>query len=85
MTIYIVFFSCEKLKQSAKQWTLPPQLTAGENQSKRKERLVLEPWQRSKNVMEHESDDDINYNWCDRNGPQRLGKGSGKVGNQRMS
>ena len=38
-----------------------------------------------KNVMEHESDDDTNYNWCAQNISQRLGKGAGRVENPRTS
>ena len=36
-------------------------------------------------VMEHESDGNANYNWCARNGPQRFGKGTGRVENLRTS
>ena len=32
-------------------------------------------------IVEHEGD--TNCNWCARNGPQRLSKGAGTVGNQR--
>ena len=32
--------------------------------------------------MEHESNGDTICNWCTRNGPQRLGKGTGCLGNQ---
>ena len=34
--------------------------------------------------MEHEGESDTNCNWCIQNNPQRLGKGVGRVGNQRM-
>ena len=33
--------------------------------------------------MEHEGDHDANCNWCSLNDPQRLGKGSGGVGNRK--
>ena len=32
--------------------------------------------------MEHEGDADANGNWCTWNGPQRLGKETGKIGRQ---
>ena len=32
--------------------------------------------------MEHESDGDINCNWCTRNSHQRIGKGTGRIGNK---
>ena len=35
--------------------------------------------------MEHEGDGDTNCNWCIRNNPQRLGNGTGKLGNKRTS
>ena len=35
--------------------------------------------------MKHESNGDTNYNWSARNGPQRLGKGTGRAGNQKAS
>ena len=35
---------------------------------KPKERQVLGPCQRTKNVMEHDGDGDSNYEWCTRNG-----------------
>ena len=35
--------------------------------------------------MEHKSDDDTSYNWCTQNGPQRLGKGTVRVGDQRKN
>ena len=35
--------------------------------------------------MEHENNGDINYDKCTWNGPQRLGKGTGRVGNQRTN
>ena len=36
-------------------------------------------------TMKHEDDNNINYNWCTLNNPQRLGKGTGGLGNQRTS
>ena len=35
--------------------------------------------------MEHEGDSDTNYDWCARNNPQRLDKGTGRRRNQRTS
>ena len=35
--------------------------------------------------IEHESNGNTNCNWCTRNGPQKLGKGTGRAGNQRTS
>ena len=35
--------------------------------------------------MEHEGDGDTNYNWYARNNPKRLGKGTGRLENQRSS
>ena len=35
--------------------------------------------------MEHERDSDTNCNWYAQNRPQRLSKGSGRVGNRRMN
>ena len=34
--------------------------------------------------MEHKSDSDTNYSWCAQNGPQKLGKETGRAENQRM-
>ena len=33
--------------------------------------------------MEHESNGDTNCNWCTWNNPQRIGKGTEKLGNKR--
>ena len=35
--------------------------------------------------MERESDSDINSNWCVRYSHQKIGKGTGKLGNKKMS
>ena len=35
--------------------------------------------------MEHEGDGDTNCNWCTWNNPQRIGKGTGRLGNNRTS
>ena len=32
--------------------------------------------------LEHEGDNDTNYNWCTWNDPQRIGKGTGRLGNK---
>ena len=64
-------------KQSTPPQKTPPNKTNNKNKQKNKtkERQVLRPYQRTNNVMEYESDDDTNYDWCTRNSPQRLGKG----------
>ena len=49
-------------------------------QRKLKEKQVLRPHQRT---MEFESNSDINCNWCTVS--KRFGKGTGRVGNQRMN
>ena len=36
-------------------------------------------------IEEHESNDDTNCNWCTWNGPQKLGKGVGRVENRRTN
>ena len=46
-----------------------------------KERQLLGPCQKTKKAVEHESNDDTNYNWRAWNGSQRLQKGTGRVGN----
>ena len=33
--------------------------------------------------MEHKGDDDTNCNWCTWNNPQRIGIGTGRLGNKR--
>ena len=38
-----------------------------------------------KKAMEHEGDGDTDCNWCTRNNPQRIEKGTGRFRNQRMS
>ena len=35
--------------------------------------------------MEHGGDGNTNYNWCTRKNPQRIGKGTGRLRNQRTS
>ena len=50
-----------------------------------KEIQVLRPCQRTKKVMEHESDSGTNSNWCARNDPERLDKWAGRIGNRRTS
>ena len=35
--------------------------------------------------MDHESDDDINCNWCSRYSHQRIGTGTGRLGNKKTS
>ena len=54
-----------------------------ENQRKQKERQVLRSCQRTKKAMEYESDSDTNRYWYTRNNSQRLGKGIGRVSNQK--
>ena len=50
---------------------------------KRKERQVLGPCQKTKKAVEHEGDVDTSCNWHTWDGPQRLVKGVGRVGNRR--
>ena len=54
------------------------------NQRKQKDK-VLRPCQRTKKAVEHEGDGDTTYNWHARNGPQKLEKRAGRVGNQRKN
>ena len=54
-----------------------------ENQSKRKERQVYGPCLRTEKAMKH--DGDASCNKCTRNGPQRSGIGTGRVGNKKTS
>ena len=56
-----------------------------ENQRKQKERQVLEPRKRTKKAVGHEGDGDANCNWHTWNSPQRLCKGTGRVGSQRVN
>ena len=35
--------------------------------------------------MEHEDDSNTNCNWCSWSNPQRIGKGTGRLGNKRTS
>ena len=35
--------------------------------------------------MKHKGDGDTNYGWCTRNNLQRIGKGTGRLGNKRIS
>ena len=46
---------------------------------KRKKRQLLRPCQRTEKAVEHETDGDTNCNWCTWNGPQRIGKRTGRV------
>ena len=62
-----------------------PGESQSENQREWKEKHLLGPCLRTKNVVEHESDSNTNCNWCTWNGPQRFYKGTGRVGNQRTS
>ena len=48
-------------------------------------RQVLAPCLRAKNAMEQEGDGDSNCNWSTWNDPERFGKGTGRIGNQRMN
>ena len=72
-TCWIVYFAVSEFHSES------------ETQRKRKERQVLGSCQRTKKVMEQESDDNTSYNWCSRNDCQRLGKKTWIVGNQRTS
>ena len=46
---------------------------------------MLGPCLRAKNAVEHEADGDNNDNWCTKNSPQGLGKGTWGSGNQRKT
>ena len=35
--------------------------------------------------MEYEGDGDTSCNWCTQNNPQRIGKGTGRLGNEKTS
>ena len=35
--------------------------------------------------MEHDGDGDTNFNWCTWNNPQRIDKGTKRVGNKRAN
>ena len=52
------------------------------SERQRKEKQVLRLCQRTKKAVVHEGDSDTNYDWCDWNGPHRLGKELGRVENQ---
>ena len=62
-----------------------PSRQQSENQRRWKERLVLRPCQRTKKAVKHEGDSDTKCNWTAWNRPQRLGKGTGRVGNQKTN
>ena len=59
-----------------------PRRPQRENQRKRKAWQVLGPRPRTKKAMENEGDDDTDCNCCTWNETQRLGKWTGKLGNQ---
>ena len=50
---------------------------------KKKEKQVIRPCQRTKNVIEHESDGDTNYDWCTRNDLHSLGKATERAENRK--
>ena len=50
-----------------------------------KKRQILRSIQRTKKAMEHESDGDINCNWCTRNDNERHNKMAREVRNRRTS
>ena len=56
-----------------------------ENQRKRKSDKYLDLARKLKKAMEHEGGGCTNCKWCARNNSQRLGKGTGRVGNQRRN
>ena len=58
---------------------------ASENQSKRKGRQVLRPYQRTMKVIEHVSNGDSSCNLCAGYDPQRLRKETGRIRNQRTN
>ena len=55
------------------------------NQRKRKQKKVLGPSQRTNKVVEDENDDDTSCNCRSWNSPQKLGEGTGRVGNRRTN
>ena len=51
-----------------------------------REKEIPRPCSRTKKkTMEHDGDVDTNYNWCTWNNPQRIGKGTAKLGNKMTS
>ena len=63
---------------------MPLHLTTERKNKKKikRETQVLGPCLRMKKAVEHEGDYDTNYDWQTWNGPQMLGKGTGRIGNQ---
>ena len=50
---------------------------------KKRDISTLTLLENEKKTTGHEGDSDSNYNWCTRNNPQRIGKGTEKVENDR--
>ena len=57
----------------------------GKIKRKRNEKYICRPCQRNKNNNEYKGDYDTNYNWCTWSNPQRIGKGTRRLGNKRTS
>ena len=53
--------------------------------TKKSERQLLRHCQRIEKAVEDEGDGYSNCDWCTSNGPQRLGKRTGNLGNPRMN
>ena len=56
-----------------------------ENQKRVKYRDFARKLKKQNKPMEHKGDIDIDCNWCAWNNPQRLGEGTGRIWNQRVS
>ena len=54
-----------------------------ENKRKRKDKQILEFYQRAVKAEEHEGDSDTNCHWCTWNSRQKLGKKTGKIENKK--
>ena len=59
-----------------------------QSENKRKQKRTdkyLDLTRETKNTLENEGADKTNCNWCILNGPKRLGKKTGEIGNQRKN
>ena len=57
-----------------------PSRSYNENRRKEKESYALRHCQRTKKAVKHKDNSNTNYNWRTWNIPQRLGKGTERVG-----
>ena len=55
------------------------------NERQQKNQQILGPNQRAEKDVKHESDGDTYSSWCTWNGPQRLGKETRGIGDQRKN